>query len=409
MTLVLGMALASCSRYATLYSYNFEHLYDPQAPLRIQAKVLEAPGPEYKIWLDIEASKIPYEAPASALLERYTFVYRVTSHYRSKDEIVADTLVPDTLRRDVYGHFHLQMTLPAIPNRSEVILVVKALEKNTDRFFVKDIPLVVEPGYFPYRYALFDQSGRRPYSGNYFRQSDTIQVRSLLPNTPDSLFLSQLAEGYPPALPAMSVYPTPSKRLRTEAVYTIKKGALLAFAEPGLYFLQEDTARREGITFLVMPNKFPRLTQAAELVSPIIYMTTRDERNKLNTSPKPKETLDQFWVEIAGTKDQARRVIRDYYEHVEISNRLFTHYKEGWKTDRGMVFIIFGKPQRVIKDQDSEEWVYERNGNFSEVSFVFVRKPTLYNPDNWELVRLPEYDRIWYGTVDQWRKGIFRR
>ena len=34
---------------------------------------------------------------------------------------------------------------------------------------------------------------------------------------------------------------------------------------------------------------------------------------------------------------------------------LFTSYKQGWKTDKGMIYIIFGAPDEVLKDGEREE------------------------------------------------------
>ena len=33
---------------------------------------------------------------------------------------------------------------------------------------------------------------------------------------------------------------------------------------------------------------------------------------------------------------------------------------EGWRTDRGLVHIIFGTPNSIYKNDDTETWIYRR-------------------------------------------------
>jgi GWxTD domain-containing protein len=176
-----------------------------------------------------------------------------------------------------------------------------------------------------------------------------------------------------------------------------------------LYYVQEDTTSNVGFTFLVLPHKYPRLTQAPELAQPLVYITTRDERTKLQTSAAPKLNLDQFWQDVGGNREHARALIRDYYGHVEGANQHFTTFKEGWKTDQGIILTVFGAPDKVLRDDNRETWYYDKTSTAPATSFVFVRRPTIFTLDNYELVRYPEYDQIWYATVEQWRKGILKQ
>ena len=56
--------------------------------------------------------------------------------------------------------------------------------------------------------------------------------------------------------------------------------------------------------------------------------------------------------------------MEEYYSRVEYANKNFSHYQAGWKTDMGMVFILFGSPNNVERhpfDIDSkpyEIWSY---------------------------------------------------
>ncbi len=53
---------------------------------------------------------------------------------------------------------------------------------------------------------------------------------------------------------------------------------------------------------------------------------------------------------------------------------LFTSYKEGWKTDKGMIFIVLGPPDKVQRSKDREVWTYDQRGNAQNVNFTFNRR-----------------------------------
>jgi GWxTD domain-containing protein len=138
-------------------------------------------------------------------------------------------------------------------------------------------------------------------------------------------------------------------------------------------------------------------------------MTTRAERAKFAASPVQKFALDQFWLDLAGNRDFARRVIKAYYENVEYANEWFSDYREGWKSDRGMVLIIFGKPNFVQRTGFTEAWFYDEKAGTPALRFSFDRKQGSLGQTIWELRRTEDYSNYWYITVDQWRKGIVRR
>lgn len=81
-------------------------------------------------------------------------------------------------------------------------------------------------------------------------------------------------------------------------------------------------------------------------------------------SKNPKESFDSFWMNTYSTKSRARNAIRKYYNWIENANTLFTDFKPGWKTDRGMMYIVFGKPNEVYRTGSLEEWYYDDGSAF---------------------------------------------
>ena len=122
-----------------------------------------------------------------------------------------------------------------------------------------------------------------------------------------------------------------------------------------------------------------------------------------------KLAIDQFWLKSNSMKNAARKLIKDYFENIELANQLFSSHKEGWKTDQGMVMAIYGPPPMVYRNWDQETWQYDKTPNTESTIFHFNRRPYDKDPNVWEMNRYNEYDRIWYGVVELWRKGVINR
>jgi hypothetical protein len=108
---------------------------------------------------------------------------------------------------------------------------------------------------------------------------------------------------------------------------------------------------------------------------------------------------------LAGNAENAKRIIKLYYQRVEYANRAYTTYKEGWKTDMGMVYIAFGAPQVTTKG-NQQLWTYYMDGGNTKVTFAFVQKANQFSEKHYELIRKSEYGAIWYEAVEKWRLGL---
>ena len=157
---------------------------------------------------------------------------------------------------------------------------------------------------------------------------------------------------------------------------------------------------------MLVDERYPRMTRPENLVKPLIYISTSQELKGVNENPNSKQALDKFFLAItSGNQMVSKKIIKNYYHRIEEANRLFTSYKEGWKTDKGMVYTVLGPPNKVQRSRDREVWVYAQNTNFSEILFTFNRKPNQFTENYYELVRYPEYQAYWFPFVEAWRTG----
>lgn len=178
--------------------------------------------------------------------------------------------------------------------------------------------------------------------------------------------------------------------------------------------LQQETEEKGKTAirdFSVKSKNFPLLLTAEELARPLYYIMSQkeyDELMNLDSDDAIKNKMDRFWLRNIGNKQEAAQVIELYYSRVEAANKLFSNYKEGWKTDRGMIYILFGPP--LYKDQrlNSLQWFYSYNRGNSRTTFSFERPKSVnkYFPfSNYLLERAFFYNNVEYQQKRLWLSG----
>ncbi len=174
----------------------------------------------------------------------------------------------------------------------------------------------------------------------------------------------------------------------------------------GFYHLTFSEESKTGLTLFNYGNEFPEIDRPEEMLATMRFILTKKEYNNYLGYSDKKKAIDEFWLKTAaGDPDKARKLIRTYYNRVENANRFFTSYKEGWKTDRGIIYIVFGPPDVVYRSTNGESWVYGEEKNQRSVNFNFSRVINPFSDNDYILTRSTVYKNPWYRTVDAWRQG----
>ncbi|NVO83293.1 GWxTD domain-containing protein [Hymenobacter terrestris] len=255
------------------------------------------------------------------------------------------------------------------------------------------------------RSFIFIDSLSRPLMRRYVRAQEVFGVAAYAPGQALNAYrypLSSLA-----AAPPMATSSTLGEQPRTLGLQDSARfnADQLLRLPAGLYLLRLGN-RGPSQGLLVEENNFPQLTSADELIAPLIYVSTSEERQKLFDAPDPKKAVDYLWLGVASDdQNKARQLIRMFYSRVIAASQLFSAHKAGWLTDRGMLYQVLGAPETVYRSGNEERWVY-RGYQTLNATFVFRAKPSIFAPDNYELVRRPEHEFLWYAAVELWRKGL---
>jgi len=194
----------------------------------------------------------------------------------------------------------------------------------------------------------------------------------------------------------------------------------IMFPREGIYHCTLGRDLNEGYTFMNFGPTYPTMKSPEMMIEPLAYLATPDELDSLRVAIKPKLALDNFWITLGGNVDKARELIRIYYTRVLYTNFYFTSYKEGWRSERGMIYIIYGPPDKVYKTIDGENWGYKKpviksswGGRYSVkeeyLFFNFKKRENDYSDNDYYLARNETLVTYWDKAVMSWRKGVVFR
>ena len=120
------------------------------------------------------------------------------------------------------------------------------------------------------------------------------------------------------------------------------------------------------------------ITDLDKAIEQLIYIASSSEIDNIKDAKTKDDKLKRylaFWKTQDPTPStQENEVFDEYYRRVSYANAHFSHYIEGWKTDRGMVFILLGPPDNVERhpfDIDSKPYEVWEYYNLNR-SFVFL-------------------------------------
>ncbi|NGP90076.1 GWxTD domain-containing protein [Fodinibius halophilus] len=128
--------------------------------------------------------------------------------------------------------------------------------------------------------------------------------------------------------------------------------------------------------FGIKSKNYPAVKSTKELARPLIYLMGEkryEEFIAISDRDSLKKEIDRFWLKNIGSSARARDVIQLYYQRVEEANKQFSNFKEGWKTDLGMIYVLFGPPWYTEDRLNHLSWYYSYNREDPEYSFRFVQ------------------------------------
>lgn len=180
----------------------------------------------------------------------------------------------------------------------------------------------------------------------------------------------------------------------------------LPITHKGIYQIVTAETDQKGLSIFSYENDFPEINSVEDMIAPLKYISNKEEVQELSLAKEKKIAIDQFWLKRSNNdKHIAKKLIKTYYKRVENANRFFTSYKEGWKTDRGMIMIMFGAPNIIYLSKEGESWIYGEKNNMYALNFTFTKIKNKFSDNDFQLNRSAYFKNIWNTAQSAWRDG----
>ncbi len=136
------------------------------------------------------------------------------------------------------------------------------------------------------------------------------------------------------------------------------------------------------VTFMDEENLDKAVEQIRYIGSGAIY----DSLTSARTLEQKQHWFRQFWNSNYPSNDSLRNPIKEeFYRRIRFSNRAFGSGFEGWKTDRGHTYIVYGPPDEINRETNQRMWRYEIWAYTSlRKQFIFVDE---YGTGDYRLIR----------------------
>jgi len=241
----------------------------------------------------------------------------------------------------------------------------------------------------------------------YLQQGDTVVIKSFLSQNKE-MKADYFYREFPLAPPPFSTVERSAFNYKPDSSFMLNRQAgllKLIMPEKGFYHLISDPDSKTGITLYTFEKSFPGIKNETEMIRSTRFIMSKKEYDLCMNSTNKKQAIDDFWLDIGGSNERARELLKKYYGRVTESNKLFTSHQPGWQTDRGMIYIVFGAPSTMHKYNDGETWIYGNESQSNSIRFNFKKVINPFSDNDFMMERSEYYKDAWYNAVEYWRQG----
>lgn len=254
-------------------------------------------------------------------------------------------------------------------------------------------------------YLVYGSDNKINYNDHFFA-GDKVRIESNA-NQEALVYIDCFFKDFGPALPPFSVAKTDEFKYKPDSSFTLKleKGAELVMPRKGFYHVRTSNEQTQGLSLFTFERAYPAISDVNEMINCTRYIMNKVEYENCKNSTDKKNSIDNFWLAIGGSNERAKELLKKYYNRVQAANKAYTSYTQGWKTDRGMIYVIFGEPGNIYRSKTEEIWIYGPENDANSLKFIFRRTENPFSNNDYVMQRSFVYQAPWYDMVDTWRQG----
>jgi GWxTD domain-containing protein len=410
---IFSLIFYSCSNYAKIGLVNVAQTYSPQnSELQPELHVVHTDNHYSLVTIEIPSSDLFYFQKASE--NYYTSIFQLSIRVfdANNDALLfqMDTAITDTLQNDPLRIIRQPLKIPlAIGKDYHIHVRFEDLRKrrSADRIIHADKSSLYSRGFFSFFHKnsaknlqnLIQIPPKEKYTFQHSTQTDfKVLIRRIV--YPDQI-----------ASPPFASENTPLENFSTWAVDTAfsvlmneRGNACFELPKYGLYHFSQSGNTESGFLIKSFWSNFPNLPEDENSLNPLRYITTQQEFENLFTFGEPTLAMEKFWNKITGNPDRAISLQTRYNHRVVEANKLFSSFLPGWQTDRGMIYIVFGPPDKVNLTSTGESWQYNEQLNIPKLHFEFQKYENPFAETHMLLKRNPVYRNSWNIALERWRR-----
>lgn len=399
-TLLTAMTLAYCKGPAKLSYRNISGFYKPDRQLTgLSYALFNLNDSITNLYIRIPMEGLRYLPDNGGDKCRFKLSYQLFDGFEKGIIIDSASFTGvDSLKGKVI--FLDSVPIRALAGR-DYVLSIELLDLNAVNNYSTFISLHKKQVYNVHDFLLLDESGL-PLMRNFLYRNEKVRIRSN--RFADSLRFKYYAEKYLPGAPPFG-FPDNIKEHVADSIFEVEFSngvtSLITLPGEGRYLLCE-----AGSPVMVIHrfyDGFPDIGSTAQMRESLRYISTDAEYREMSQLP-PRAAIDEFWIKLTGHSERALSQIRRYYGRVEEANRFFSLSREGWKSDRGMIYVVYGPPNLVYRNTSTEQWTYGEAGNPLSLRFLFNLEPLPDNQSEYFLIRSETYRTPWHMAVSNWRR-----
>jgi GWxTD domain-containing protein len=338
------------------------------------------------------------------IYDSYHYSYELHESYHTLDIRRTDTIdIKDHIVAIKANKIFVQLTLPYDDKID--IAIIRMTNKKTGIDYTYDIPLIKDYNFSSEGLVFYEQDSLTPHLQNFVGVNQRLMLKSVNPY-PGPVYCFYYNHNFDEAVPPMVVEDQRAgKQLSIDSVFSISLNETISFSKEGLYFFQKDSSSANGIAIRVQDKFFPLAKTFDAVLDPLIYISTRTETEKIRSASNPRQAFEDYWIDMVKIPNLATSTVRQYYERVAAANYLFTTFEEGWKSDMGLIYIVYGPPNDVYKSEEIIDWVYNQDLSMPNIRFSFYKVKNVFTDHHYTLLRKKSYDKNWFKSVELWRDG----
>lgn len=401
----------SCSNkpYKNIEYRNLSNLYKPG---QVKFK------PEFKLFHKTDTNSLlfvkltPNELSRTIEDDSNKHYFKVKFHYRIFDTSLEQKLIDSasvvlkSYNSGVDEDFvtYIPISLKSKKEYLVEIISTDMVSKSKTQDFIYADKLNVNSSQ---NFLVTDSESKKPLFTNSINNSESFNLKNQRIST-ERIYVKFYATEIPSPMPPYFISNTRVLEISVDSIMVIDDYTNHEFKleKEGIYFFQTDTTQEAGLALFKFSGFYPYIKSDKALLNPLKYLTSFREFKQLQNYNNLKIAVDSFWLNTANDMNKARELIRIFYNRVQLANKYFASYTEGWNTDRGMIYIVLGPPKNVYKYDNMEQWSYGQRTNHPILEFNFIKVKSPFTDNNYALQRNELYSQIWNQAVDTWRSGL---